>query len=119
MPQIIIEQIKKTAFMFHVKGDGDPQDNFASLPLFDFVTGAFFILGFIVSFKNIKSASFLFLLLWFFVFLMSTIFTVDTPNFRRVQPSIAASYVFVALGIMWLYNQLKNASSLPPPFCRL
>ena len=108
MTQIIFEQIKKTALMFHVKGDSDLQDNFTSLPLFDFTTGAFFILGFILTIKNIKRASFLFLLLWFIIFLINTIFTVDAPNFRRVQPSITASYVVAALGIIWLYNYLRK-----------
>lgn len=106
--QIIYGQIKTTALMFNIKGDGDSQDNYQNLPVFDSVTGAFFILGFIISLRKIRSESVIFLSFWFFTFLLGTILTVDAPNFRRIQPSIAASYIFSAIGIIWVYEILKN-----------
>jgi len=104
-PSIFAEQIKKTLSMFHVKGDG--QENYKGLPVLDIATGIFFIVGLLISLK-VSRGSFLFLFLWFIIFLSGTIFTTDAPSFRRVQPSIAASYVFTALGIVCLWDTLKN-----------
>lgn len=103
---IFVEQIKKALSMFLIKGDG--QENYKALPVLDIVSGIFFVMGLLISLKAIKRGSFLFLFLWFIIFLTGTIFTVDAPSFRRVQPSIVASYIFAALGIVGTYHRLRN-----------
>lgn len=110
--RILFKQIKKTGSMFILKGDGDSQDNNQNLPLLDPLSGFFFIIGFCFLLLRSRNDPTIFLYLWFFIFLTGSIFTVDAPNFRRIQPSIAASYVFVALGIIYIYNYLKPLSKL-------
>lgn len=108
--------IRKVFLMFLIKGDVDPQDNFHSAPLFEWVSGVFFTIGFLSQLfyrkKHFADDSRIFLLLWFFIFLTGSIFTVDAPNFRRIQPSITASYIFVALGIIYVYRYLKRLLKL-------
>lgn len=106
--EIVLMQTKKTLFMFNSEGDGDSQDNYKTLPVFNFVIGIFFIIGLIVQVRHLKKDNTIFLFLWFLFFLSASIFTVDTPSFRRTQPSIAASYIFTALGIVWTYNVIKK-----------
>lgn len=106
--EIILKQIKTTLLMFNVKGDGDAQDNSHNLPLLDIMTGFLFIIGLFTQMKKIRSDSSFFLYIWLFIFLSGSILTVDPPNFRRVQPSIAAAYIFVGLGGVWILDILKK-----------
>ncbi len=106
--EILGDNIKSIALMFNFRGDGDPQDNQSNLPLFDVISGLFFALGFIDSLFRFKDGRRIFILLWFFIFLAGSLFTIDAPNFRRVQPAIAASYIFVALGVKYLYMTIKK-----------
>lgn len=106
--QIIFEQTKAALLMFNLKGDHDAQNNFDKLPVFDLLTGLFFLIGLLSQIRNITKPNILFLFMWFLFFLSGTIFTVDAPNFRRSQPSIAAAYIFAGLGMEFVYQWLNR-----------
>lgn len=109
---LLRHNIISTLLMFTKEGDHDQQDNAANLPIFDIIPGIFFIIGFLFQLKYLKKRGYAFLYIWFFLFLSGTLFTVDAPNFRRIQPTIAAAYIFVGFGILnvstILYKILKN-----------
>lgn len=103
-----IENLKKNIFMFFQKGDSDPQDNIQDKPLFNLVGSIFLIIGFAYSLINIKKTQFFFLIVWFLFFILLASITADAPNYRRTQLSIAASYIFIAIILDAISNQLKH-----------
>lgn len=102
--QNLTQQVIKTLLMFHVQGDQGIEENVNRLPLLDPVAGIFFLIGLIFCCVNVRKPSVVFLLLWLIIFLLNTIFAVGAPNFRRIQPAIAATWVIVTLGITTSYT---------------
>ncbi|MGH7245339.1 MAG: ArnT family glycosyltransferase [Candidatus Levyibacteriota bacterium] len=105
---VFVTSMEKTAGMFNFRGDNDSQDNNDALPVFDLFTGIFFLAGIVIQLKKIKNEQSIFLFLLFLLFLTGSVFTVDAPNFRRVQPAIASAYIFVAIGLIGIEKIAKR-----------
>lgn len=110
--QIIIQQTKATLLMFNFSGDQSAEDNLNSLPLFDPISGVFFIIGLCLSLRQIKKSQVSLLYALFFAFLLGSILTVDAPNFRRAQPSLVLSFLFAGYGFVTAYSYLSKLTSL-------
>lgn len=110
--QIFADNVKNTILMFHAVPDPDIWNSFAHKPVFDIFTGTFFLIGLLVSLRRLKKWEYLFITILFIFFLFPTLFTIDSPSFRRSQGSIYIAFIFVGIGItyvMQLFNK-KNQS---------
>jgi 4-amino-4-deoxy-L-arabinose transferase-like glycosyltransferase len=107
--------------MFNFYGDANWRHNFAKSPMFPPVLGILFIIGIVLSLreilkkynyqnKNYKLLSiFYFLLSTFFVMLLPGILTREgIPHFLRTMGVIPVVYIFVALGFCSIYNWLNK-----------
>lgn len=101
---IFLYNTKATLGMFHLTNDPDSWNNFNNNPLFDPLTGAFFILGLIYCLRKFRDKQFLLIYSFFIIFLFGSIITIDAPNFRRAQPSIYIAYIFVGVGFLKTYQ---------------
>ena len=105
--------------MFNFYGDGNWRHNFAGLPQLPRSLGVLFLIGLIVSIKEIvnlrkhKNLSLVIghwlLVTWFLIMLLPGILTYEgIPHSLRVIGVIPAVYVFVALGFWWVYEKIKK-----------
>lgn len=85
--------------MFNILPEADIWNSFRYKPVFDPVTGLFFIIGLLLGLKYLKKNQTGFLYFLFFFFLLPSLITIDSPSFRRSQTSIYLAYMFVGLGI--------------------
>ncbi len=112
--------IIKTLGMFNIAGDQNWRHNFAGSSQLFWPIGILFLIGFIISIKNLiglikkKSFSHLFfahllLIFWFFVMLLPAILTYEAiPHALRCIGAIPVCYIFAALGFIWLFKKLKQ-----------
>lgn len=106
---ILTHNVKATLLIFNLKGDSDIWSTFSHQPLFDPVTGIFFVAGLIFGIRYFKRQPMvLFIYLSFLFFLSGSLFTTDSPNFRRSQVSIQLACIFAGLGIAETYQFLSR-----------
>lgn len=101
-----IHNVKTYLLMFTTKGDSDIRNNLNPRPVFDILTGIFFLIGLFYCFYRYKKPLVVLIYSLFFFSFISSTFTTDAPNFRRSQTSIYISYIFAAIGITWVYDFL-------------
>jgi len=107
--------------MFNFYGDPNWRHNFSGSPMLPWPVGILFLIGIILSFKEIFKKSnyqsenrqslftFYFLLFTFFIMLLPGILTFEgIPHSLRVIGVIPVVYIFVALGFWWIYQKLRQ-----------
>lgn len=106
--------------MFNFYGDNNWRHNFAGSPQLFWPIGVLFLLGLLISIKDLfsgwkkKDCSTLcvpcFMLSWFFIMLLPGVLTHEgIPHSLRVIGVIPAVYIFAGLGGWWIYEKLKPA----------
>jgi len=109
--------------MFNFYGDGNWRHNYPTSPMLFWPVGIIFLIGFIISIKEIiislKSRSWLpftvygSLLAWFFALLLPGVLTYEgIPHALRVIGVIPVVYIFAALGGYWLYNWFNKKNKI-------
>lgn len=101
----------KTLGMFNFFGDGNWRHNLAGSPMLAWSVGLLFILGLILTIKNLfkeKSIS-IFLISWFLIMLLPAVLTFEgIPHALRTIGVIPVVYILAALGLVWLINKLSK-----------
>src|SRR3989338_235803 len=127
-----------TLGMFNFKGDLNWRHNFSGSPMLVWPVGLFFVLGFVLTIKNIflkngvkigggppskggaapnfeNGANSIFLLTWFLSMLSPALLTNEgLPHALRAIGVIPVVYIFAALGLFWLANRVKKLKPKKP-----
>ncbi|OGZ17933.1 MAG: hypothetical protein A2Z78_01875 [Candidatus Nealsonbacteria bacterium RBG_13_36_15] len=110
--------------MFNFYGDGNWRHNFANSPMIFWPVGILFLIGIIISIKELifsiktKNCSlfiaYCLLFSWFFAMLLPGILTYEgIPHSLRVIGVIPVVYIFSAIGGFAVYQRLKNIIKNP------
>ena len=102
--------------MFNFYGDSNWRHNYSGSPMLFWPVGILFLIGFILSIKEILKKSnyqslstFYFLISTFFVMLLPGVLTYEgIPHSLRVIGAIPTVYIFVGLGSWWLYEKFRE-----------
>lgn len=94
----LIKNIKAYLLSFNFEGDYNGRHNLYKKPLFDYLTGIFFVMGFIYS---LLTPQFRFYVLWMIIMYIPGIISIsiETPQFYRIIGAMPAVFVIVILGI--------------------
>lgn len=105
--------------MFNFYGDGNWRHNYAGSPELLWPVGIFFIVGFILSIKDLivsikkkddfKIATHSLLISWFFIMLLSCFLSGEgAPHALRAIGVIPVVYIFSGFGAFWIFSKLKR-----------
>lgn len=93
--------------MFFIKGDLQMRHNIPGRPAFDFLMAIPFMLGIVIGlWKKEWRYKTILALMWLSVWLMPSFVAKDAPHFLRSSGALATIFIFPALGLMWLREQL-------------
>jgi len=98
----LLENARKHALMFNVKGDPNGRHNLPGEPMLDPITAALFVIGIALSLSRIRSPIPLFLLIWLVIGLMGGVLSLDFEAPQSLR-SIATMPVVYILAVMPLY----------------
>jgi 4-amino-4-deoxy-L-arabinose transferase-like glycosyltransferase len=104
--------------MFNVYGDANWRHNFAGSPMLPWLLGILFILGIVLSIKNLIAAHknkncqllcvYCLLFSWFIFMLAPGFLSVEgTPHALRTIGVIPVVYIFVGIGAYWAFEKIK------------
>jgi 4-amino-4-deoxy-L-arabinose transferase-like glycosyltransferase len=88
----------QTLGMFVWQGDPQWHYNVARTPVFDPLTSALFILGFVVALWRWRRVPYAFYLIWLALSLIPGMLSAPAPHFMRTAAAQVAAYTFVAIG---------------------
>ncbi len=109
---LILLNMKNVAMMFAFKGDHVAKHNIPFKPVFDPIIAMIFYLGLTMSIlKMKKSPSYLLIVSWFFVMLLTTILSYGSPNMLRSFAITPVCAIFIAIGIYTITDKMKNKFS--------
>lgn len=104
---LIIGAVKALG-MFNIAGDFNWRHNYAGSPELFLPVGILFILGICFAVKC-RSFEDKFTFLWLFIFLLPNILTTEgNPHALRAVGAIPAAMMFSGIGLVWVYDKLKN-----------
>ena len=97
--------------MFNIYGDENWRHNFAGSPQLLWPIGIFFLIGIIISIKELITSTKIknwLLMPWFIIMLLPGILSYEgIPHALRVIGVIPAVYIFAGLGAFWLFKKIK------------
>jgi len=104
--------------MFNFQGDYNWRHNLAGSPMLPWPLGILFIIGFILSLKEIilsvknknaeEKSNYWLIVVWFFVMLLPGVLTYEgVPHALRVIGVIPPIYIFSGIGALWAYEKIK------------
>jgi hypothetical protein len=111
--RLLAGNVLRAAGLFFVRGDRIPRHNIPLRPLFDPLTGVFFLLGALLCLRSVLTGSkamqarqtvsgaHALALIWTGVMLIPTILAEDCPHFLRAVGVLPVATVFPALGLEW------------------
>jgi 4-amino-4-deoxy-L-arabinose transferase-like glycosyltransferase len=88
----------QTLGMFVWQGDPEWHYNVAHTPVFDPLTSALFVAGFVVALWRWRRVPYAFYLIWLLVSLIPGMLSAPAPHFMRTAAAQVAAYTFVAIG---------------------
>jgi len=110
--------IAKTAAMFNFYGDGNWRHNYSGKPQLDIISGAFFLLGLIISLKKIFSKNsqekfpYILIIFWMIIMSLPSILTKEgLPHALRAIGMIPATFILAGVGFefIWkIFRERKN-----------
>ena len=107
----------KTLAMFNFCGDFNWRHNYSGSPMISWSVGILFIVGFLISIREIIKAiknktSFIvyyMLIIWFTLMLLPAVFTAEgVPHAIRTIGVIPVIYIFASLGLVWFMGKLQK-----------
>ena len=103
--------IAKTAVMFNFYGDGNWRHNYSGKPQLDIISGAFFLLGLIISFKKIFTKNsqekfpYILIIGWMIIMSLPSILTKEgLPHALRAIGMIPATFIFAGIGFEFIWK---------------
>jgi hypothetical protein len=105
----------KNGLMFNYQGDRNGRHNLPGEPMLDPVTGALFVLGFVLAVSRFRRPAEMLFLFTFVVGLSGAIFAVDfeSPQAQRAVAAMASVFFFAALAAESYWRVLDRS---PSPF---
>ena len=116
---ILVTNIVNTLLAYHVTGDETFRSNPTRLPHLDLVSGIFMVVGFVYWFRRNRLAWLALLILFVILQLPSVLVLIDpveTPSASRTLGAAPIAYLWVASGIWWLINWLRNHQPPAPSY---
>ncbi|MBI4320788.1 MAG: glycosyltransferase family 39 protein [Chloroflexi bacterium] len=133
-PMTFQQSLQGAAEMFFIAGDRNWRHNIQGRPVFDPLSGAFFVTGLVWalvanvrrsqrlltietlpvvgrSFGGIGSAPARWLMLWFFVMLLPDVLSHESPNFLRLTGLAPAIFIIAALGYALAWQSGAHAGA--------
>jgi len=103
----LAKNILKTAGMFFVAGDMNWRHNLAGAPQLWWPISILFLIGIIISIKNLRVANYALLVIWFAVMLLPAVISYEgIPHALRAIIVAPAVMIFCALGLAWLIEKI-------------
>ncbi|OGK08744.1 hypothetical protein A2767_06110 [Candidatus Roizmanbacteria bacterium RIFCSPHIGHO2_01_FULL_35_10] len=104
----------KLGYMFTHSGDLNGRHNYPGKALFNPVTGAFFLFGFLVALIHLKNYYNQFFLSYFILSLIPALFTypAENPNSLRTYTAIIPSIYFLGNGLIYLFQSEQKSKTL-------
>ncbi len=95
----LIKNIYAYLLSFNFEGDYNGRHNLYKKPLFDYLTGIFFVIGVVSSFLT---TGFRFFILWVIIMFIPGIISIpiETPQFYRIIGAMPGVFIIVLLGIV-------------------
>lgn len=102
--------ISSTALMFNVKGDVNGRHNYPNKPALNPLMGALFIIGLLISIKNLKNRYSKLFLIYFFLSLLPAVMTYfwENPNMLRTYTTLPSVVYFIGLTVLALTNLINR-----------
>ncbi len=101
--------IAKTTGMFFWQGDSNWRHNFSGMPELWWPVAILFLIGFIISIKNLHVARYAFLVAWLIVMLLPVVISNEgIPHALRSIAVIPAVMIFAALGLDWIMVKISD-----------
>lgn len=102
----IAENLKKITLMFNFAGDMNGRHNYPGKPALNPIFGFFFIAGLAIALKNINNRYNQIFLVFFFVSVIPTLFTLtsENPNMLRTFTVLSSLTYFSGLTISYILN---------------
>ncbi|MBI2617816.1 glycosyltransferase family 39 protein [Candidatus Gottesmanbacteria bacterium] len=107
----LIDNIKRSAGMFHIQGHSSFRVNVSNVPHLDSISGVFFLIGLVwcvVRMKKYRYLVFIPLLLLQLPQILVLNVPGDVPNAGRSSGVIPFTYFLVAMGLMFYYKVLRR-----------
>lgn len=94
----VIKNITSYLLCFNFEGDYNGRHNLYKKPLFDYLTGIFFVIGFV---NSLFAPGFRFFILWIIIMFIPGIIsiTIETPQFYRIIGAMPAVFIIIMSGI--------------------
>lgn len=103
----LAKNILKTAGMFFIAGDMNWRHNLAGAPQLWWPVSILFLIGIIISIKNLRVTSCALLVTWFAVMLLPAVISYEgIPHALRAIIVAPAVMIFCALGLAWLIEKI-------------
>jgi len=107
----LLSSTLKTLGMFNFRGDNEWRHNLSGSPMLIWPIGILFILGMIIAvikFIKVNKLIYGFIISWFIIMLISSFLSVEgVPHALRSIGVIPVTYIFSALGFVWLAKKIK------------
>lgn len=112
----IRESTLRHAGMFHFEGDRNGRHNIPGEPMLDRVTGACFVLGFVMCLIRIRDPRYSMLLLWFGAMISAGVFslTFEAPQGARTLGLTSVIAIMSALPLAWLGERIGGLARTFP-----
>ncbi|MCX8093292.1 MAG: glycosyltransferase family 39 protein, partial [Candidatus Goldbacteria bacterium] len=103
----LIKNITSYLLCFNFEGDYNGRHNLYKKPLFDYLSGIFFVMGVIYSFFT---PGFRFFILWLAIMFIPGVIsiTIETPQFYRIIGAMPAAFIVIILGIYKSIETINN-----------
>lgn len=93
------------------RGEMHLRHNLPGRPYFDPIQSVLFLLGAVRGLRFWRKPAYTFLLLWFGVMLLPSVFSGDAPHFGRLIGAAPPAALLVAIGLAWLADTIARATS--------
>ena len=97
--KLYMESFAYTMLMYNYKGDGNPRHNSGAMPMLDFTTGLFFVLGFGYALVNILKPRYFLMMAMYFAFMQAGLFSTESPQAYRTIAEIPIVLLFAIVAI--------------------
>jgi hypothetical protein len=111
-PLPVIQTTLGTLGMFTFAGDPEWLYNLSGLPVFDWITGILFYLGFVVCLLRLRDVRYGFVLVWLALGLAPAFISVPPASFSHTIAAQGAVYLMPAIGLIELSNLKSQISNL-------
>jgi hypothetical protein len=105
------ESLGRHLLMFHVRGDSNSRHHAPDQPLLDVVTGAGFLVGFVVLLRHWRDWRSLWVFAALGIGMLPSLLAVDGPHAMRSIGAIAYACIIAAIGWRWLAGWVQQRAA--------